>query len=268
MNTLVEGANLSALCARADAHYATAAVELPDHLDQRSFHLHDGKTGRNTHLAPGSVDVKQLLDHHPLRLRYSTQTDDGQLLEAVLLAGNARDALRLATLCVNDLGVPPAEVLVVREGSTRFHIVAAGPFRGLERGEAAHLLAYLQPAGFTIPNGRIGNRHQQHFQATLERTIATWKHLPPVALAEYLRHHTPLGSQAHRIAELVATDHALDNGGSVPGLLEHLRKEALAATFPPFDVAKSLDNPLVPVPGSIWLPPGLVAEAIRVGGPA
>lgn len=261
MKTLVEGANLSALAARADAHYAATTVQLPDHCDQRNFHVHSGKTGRNTHLR--ATSAHGLLAERPLRLRYSTQTEDGHLLEAAILVGTSRDALRLARALIEDLGVPAAELLVIREGPTRFHVVAAGPFRGLGRDEAARILAYLQPAGFAIPNGRSKNRHQEHFQATMERILTDWKQTSPVVLAEHLRHHTALGAHAQSICGLVASERPLEKAGTVPGLLEYLRKEARAATFPPFDVAKCLDSPLVPVPGSIWLPQGLVAEAIR-----
>ncbi|MCA1820160.1 MAG: hypothetical protein LC620_08970, partial [Halobacteriales archaeon] len=93
--------------------------------------------------------------------------------------------------------------------------------------------------------------------------LRSWKLMSPVALAEHLRHNTPLGQRAQSISELVASERPLEKVSAVNGLLEYLRHEARAATFPPFDLAKCLDNPLVPVPGSIWLPQGLVAEAVR-----
>jgi hypothetical protein len=260
MNALV-GANLAALAAKADAHYAKARLQLPDCSHERTFHVHSGTSGRNVHLQAPTASA--LLAERPLRIRHSTQTDDGRLLEAAILVATSRDALRLARVFVEDLGVPAGDLLVVREGPQRFHVVAAGPFRGLARAEAARLLAYLQPAEFAIPNGRSKNRHQEHFQATIDRIVSNWKQMSSVALAEHLRHHTPLGEKAQAISELIATEHPLEKAGAIRGLLDYLRQEARAATFPPFDLAKCLDNPLVPVPGSIWLPPGLVAEPIR-----
>jgi hypothetical protein len=96
--------------------------------------------------------------------------------------------------------------------------------------------------------------------------VAKWRNLPPVSLEEHLRHHTPLAEHGARIVELLTAGHLLDQAGSVPGLLAYLRGQAMSVTFPPFDVAKTLGSRLVPVPGSIWLPPGLVAEAFPLEG--
>lgn len=266
MKGFVDGANRGALAAKAEAHYAHHALALPDHCGERVFHLHDGTTGRNSQLHIETGDAAALVARKPLRLRYATQAN-GRLLEAAILAATPHDALRLAAALVQDLGVPPHELTIVKEGPQRFHVVAAGPFRGLEPKLAGRLLSYLQPDGFDVPNGRIANRHQRHYQDHVEQTLTTWRTMPPAALEDYVRKNTDLGSYAQSILDFFAThEHPAASLGSCPPLLAHMRKTALSATFPPFDLRKTLDNPLVPVPGSIWLPPGLVAQAIPLTG--
>ena len=268
MKTGVEGSNLSAMAARAELHYAEHGIQLPSHARERVFHVHEGTTGRNVHTQVGADGVADLMAKKPLRLRYSTQTPDGRLMEAVLLAASAQDALRLASVLVRHVGVPIADLTVVKEGTTRFHVVAGGIFRGLARNEAGRILAHLQPAGF-MPSGPGANHHQQFFQAHIAKVVAAWRRMPPAALEEHLRKNTGLGAEVPAVIEFLAEgDDPLARLGSCPKLLEHLRKDALRATFPPFDLAKTLDNPLVPVPGSIWLPEGVVAQAIPAGGEA
>lgn len=267
MKTFVEGANLSALAAKAVAHFAGRHLQLPDRVAERTFHVHEGTTGRNVQLQLGADAIPSLLARKPLRLRYSTQTPDGHLLEAVILAATPQDALRLASVFVRDLGIPKNKLTIVKEGTRRFHVVAGGIFRGLDREGAARLLSYMQPSGFAIPSAAAGNGHQQYYHAHLAKIVEAWQHLPPAVLEDHLRKNTPLGAHAQEVIDfLAANDHPLSNLGSCPPLLDHLRKDALRATFPPFDPTKSLDNPLVPVAGSIWLPEGLVAQAIPLGG--
>lgn len=265
MKTYVEGANLSALAAKAAAHYEGHSLVLPDHCEERTFHIHDGTTGRNVQIQ--ATDAAALLERKPLRVRYSTQSKEGRLLEVVLLAQTPTDALRLASALVKDLGVAPSAVTIIKEGTARFHVVAAGLFRGLDAKDAGRLLAYLQPNEFSIPNGRTTNGHQRHYQDHIDKTVATWKAMPAPALEEHLRKKTDLGAHTQAIIDFLATQsHAAASLGSCPPLLEYARKAALRATFPPLDIAKPLANPLVPVAGSIWLPAGLVAQAITVGG--
>lgn len=262
----VLGGNLARLASRAGAHYAEISPSWPTRIDDRVLHVHDGATGRNTTI-PGTQ--RESVAHcHPLRLRYSTMDARGNQIEVAFLVEQARAAVRLASILVDDLGVPPREVHIVREGTSRLHVTAGGPFEGLDKAGTTRLLSYLRPEGFTPPNGRATTRHQQAFQDALESLVAQWRNLPPVALEEHLRHHTPLAEHGARIAELLATGHLQDHAGTVPGLLPYLRSQAMAATFPAFDAVKTLAHRLVPVPGSIWLPPGLVAEAIPLGGAA
>jgi hypothetical protein len=268
VKTFVEGANLTALAAKASQHYASHALTLPDHCSERVFHIHDGTTGRNTQVQLVDGDPAALLAHRPLRLRYSTQAN-GRLLEAAILVPTPHDALRLAAALVQDLGVPATELTIVKEGAQRFHVLAAGPFRGLDTKMAARLLSYLQPDDFAIPNGRILNPHQRHYQDHIEQTLTAWRTMPAAALEEHVRKNTDLGTYAQSILDFFANhEHPAASLGSCPPLLTHVRKSALRATFPPFDLRKTLDNPLVPVPGSVWLPPGIVAQAIPLAGGA
>jgi hypothetical protein len=260
----VLGGNLPRLAARAAAHYAETSPAWPERIEERVLHVHDGTTGRNTTVPGAQRDT--IAQCRPLRLRYSTVNARGRQIEAAFLVEHARAAARLASILIDDLGVPKREVHIIREGPARFHVTAGGPFEGLGNEETGRLLAYLRPEGFAPPNGRATTRHQECYQNALEALVAKWRNLPPVSLEEHLRHHTHLADHGARIAELLAAGHLLDQAGSVPGLLPYLRSQAMTATFPPFDAAKTLGNRLVPVPGSIWLPPGLVAEAIPLEG--
>ncbi|MHB8632578.1 MAG: hypothetical protein ACYDBQ_01235 [Thermoplasmatota archaeon] len=264
MRTNAPDRGLAVLAAKAAAHYAQHQITLPTFAGQRTLHVHEGTTGHN--VCVKTTDAAVLLARKPLRLRYSSQTEDGHLMEAVVLVGSPRDALRVASIFVQDFGINPSDITIVKEGTKRFHVVAGGPFRGLNRKAAARILSYLQPQGFTPPNGPARNRHQQCYQTSLETTLETWKRTPAPVLEEHLRKNTPLGNAAERVMTFVTNQEAPANLAACPPLQQFLHTEALRATFPRFNLQDSLDNPLIPVPGSIWLPEGVIAQAIPLEG--
>lgn len=260
MKSFVAKDELPDLATKAEAHYAANPVEWPAHPGQRVFHIYEGTTGRNVRVQPDADTVTALLDRKPLRLRYSTTHED-KLLELAIPATNGADAARLASILIEDLGVPLQELRIVRQGAKRFTVVAGGLFAGMKPADAERVLGYLQSDAFRPPEGRPRTQMQRHFQLRLEGEFETLKAMPKERLLEHLR-RMPLGLHAQQVAEFLPRPGALARLDACAPLLEHLRAKALRATFPPCDPKQVLANQLVPVTGSIWLPAGLVAKDV------